>query len=145
LMPQSYPQLTSPERERLCFEDLKTAPLRSLMSLRRRRFDICVLELVGSRSFRNWKMAGLLLNARRVLIYTDEQSCFVLDRSHLKTFYRHLRRRYRSWPSSSVLFVPFGVLYLLARTAWLILRTNLHKRLDPRLRPMRPKGWEIRP
>src|ERR1700737_862868 len=86
LAPQSYRETISFQGETLWFENIKTNPLRSLVDLRRRRFDICVAILDGGPSFRKWKIAAFFLTARRILIYDEIYDCLAVDPAQLRKF-----------------------------------------------------------
>jgi len=128
IAPESYRDLICFPGETICFEELKHSPLRSLRRLRSKRFDACVSVFAGGPAFRKWKLVPFLLNVRRIVVCNESGDSFPLDRAHWRNLYRHLKLRRQQWPNSSLLFVPFGFCFLLARTAWLIGRARLHKR-----------------
>ena len=127
LAPRSYGETVSFPGETLWFEDIKTNPLRWLISLRRRRFDICVAILDGGPSFRKWKIAAFFLNARRTWIYDENDDCLAVDRAQVWKLCRRSAMRRRPWPSFALLFFPIGFSYLLARTMWMISAARLHR------------------
>jgi hypothetical protein len=127
LAPRSYGETVSFQGETLWFEDIKTNPLRWLISLRRRRFDICVAILDGGPSFRKWKIAAFFLNARRIWIYDENDDCLAVDRAQVWKLCRRSAMRRRPWPSFALLFFPIGFSYLLARTMWMISAARLHR------------------
>ena len=127
LAPRSYGETVAFQGETLWFEDIKTNPLRWLIDLRRRRFDLCVAILGGGPSFRKWKIAAFFLNARRILIYDENYDCLAVDRVQMWKLCRRSAMRRRPWPSFSVLFFPIGFFYLLARTMWMISAARLHR------------------
>jgi hypothetical protein len=125
LAPRSYGETVSLQGETLWFEEIKANPLRSLIDLRRRRFDICVAILDGGPSFRKWKIAAFFLNARRILIYDENYDCLAVDRAQMWKLCRRFAMRRRPWPSFALLFFPIGFSYLLARTMWMISAARL--------------------
>lgn len=128
LMPQSFCSGSS-DAEIVTFEEVKQSPLRGVMRLRRRRFDVAIVIFSRDRCFRRSRLAAFALNARRVIIYNESCDSFVLDRQHWKAFSDHLVGTWRA-PS---LFIPFGLMYLLVRTCWLLGKarfTGAH-RLNP--------------
>jgi hypothetical protein len=127
LAPRSYGETVSFQGETLWFEDIKTNPLRSLIDLRRRRFDICVAILDGGPSFRKWKIAAFFLNARRILIYDENYDSLAVDRAQMWKLCRRFAVRRRQWPSFALLFFPIGFAYLLARTMWMISAARLRR------------------
>jgi hypothetical protein len=127
LAPQSYRETISFQGETLWFEDIKTNPLRSLIDLRRRRFDICVAILDGGQSFRKWKIAAFFLNPLRILIYDETYDCLAVDRAQLWKLCRHFAMRRKRWPGFALLFFPIGFSYLLARTVWMICAARLRR------------------
>ena len=127
IAPESYRELISFPGETICFEELKQSPLRSLRRLRGKRFDTCVSVFGGGPAFRKWKLVPFLLNVQRIVVCNERGDSFPLDRGHWRNLYRHLKLRHKQWPNSTLLFVPFGFCFLLARTAWLVGRARLHK------------------
>jgi hypothetical protein len=129
LAPRSYAEAVPFQGERQWFEETKTTPLRSLIKLRKRRFDICVAILAGSPAFRKWKIAAFCLDVRRIIVFDEASGCSAVDRMHLWNLFRHMLKR-RRWPSSELLFFPFGFSYLLVRTAWMIGAPRLRRNRD---------------
>jgi hypothetical protein len=124
LAPRGYANEFSCEKEILWLEDLKVRPLRSLLALRRRRFDLCVVLFAGRPTFRKLKLSSFLLNAGRIVFYNENGGSIVIDRQHWGQLLAHLAHRTaRLHPSA--FFFPCGFLYLLMRTLWLIMRAKL--------------------
>lgn len=119
IAPFSYAELFEGRGEPMWIEDLKVSPSRSLASLRRRDFDLVFLVLPGQPTFRKVKMGGLLLRPKRFIVYTEEADWFTVDRAHWKAVIRHAGRRVKKYYPGSLLFFPFGIAYLVARTFWL--------------------------
>jgi hypothetical protein len=127
IAPFSYAELFQGHGEPVWIEDLKASPLRSLASLRRRDYDLVFLVLPGQPTFRKVKLGGLLLRPKRFIVYTEEADWFTVDRAHWKAVIRHLGRRSKKYYPRSLLFFPFGITYLVARTLWL----RAHHSKDP--------------
>jgi hypothetical protein len=124
--PQDFAdQFTS--EEVLWLEQVKASPLRSIQALRRRKFDLCIVLFAGRPTFRKLKMAAVLLNARRIVVYNENGDSVPVDRAHwgaLCALLLHRAKRLRPY----TFFVPFGLIYLLVRTFWLTVRTRFSKR-----------------
>jgi Methyltransferase domain len=108
ITPQAYAGLFSSPGETLWTEEIKSKPLRWLASLRKRKFDLCIVLLAGRPTYRKTKLAALLLNARRTVAYDQNGDSFELDRAHWKVLltrmgcWKVLSRNERSkkkWPS----------------------------------------------
>jgi hypothetical protein len=140
LAPQFYSQTISFQSEALWFEDIKTNPLRSLIDLRKGRFDICVAILDGGPSFRKWKIAAFFLNARRIFVYDENYNCLAVDRAQLWKLWRHFAMRRKQWSSFSLLFFPIGLSYLLARTMWMISAARLRRTSTRAADPSAPRA-----
>lgn len=121
--PQAYEDEFRSESEVLWLEQLKSTPLRSLRTMRNRKFDLCVAVAAGRPTFRKLKMSSLFLNAKRVFIYNENGDSIAVDRAHWKPLFHHLLGRARG-QRSFTLFWPFGLSYLLVRTGWLRLRAK---------------------
>ncbi len=120
---QGYAQQFENKTEILWQEQLKRRPARSLLTLRKRKFDVCVVLLAGRPTFRKLKFAALLMNARRTVFYNENGDSIILDRRHWRQLVQHVAYRTgRSCPSS--LFFPAGFVYLLVRTMWLVSRAR---------------------
>ncbi len=126
LAPFMYRDLLMGRGEAVWIDDVKAHPARSLRELRERKFDVAFLVLAGRPTFRKAKLAGFLLNPRRLVICTEDGSSFLADRAHWKAMLRHIRARWKRYPAGAVLFVPFGFLYLAGRTLWLRRRWRHH-------------------
>jgi hypothetical protein len=127
LAPHGYASEFTGESEVLWLEDLKAKPLRSLLALRRRRFDLCVVLFAGRPTFRKLKLAVWLLNAERVIFYNEHGGSVVVDRKHWKQVLAHAAYRVGRFRFFS-LFFPAGFVYLGVRTMWLIARAKLVSR-----------------
>ena len=123
LTPQSFCSGIDGADEILTFEEIKKSPLRGIIALRRRHFDLCVVIFSNDPCFRRSRFAALGLNARRTIIYNGNCDSFVVDRRHWRDFYAHVVGRRRTWRAPSF-FVPFGLAYLLARTCWMITKAR---------------------
>lgn len=127
LAPEGFADEFRDESEVLWLEQLKMHPLRSLLTLRRRKFDLCVVLGAGRPTFRKLKASTLWLNARRTVVYNENGDSIVLDRAHWSQLCAHIAYRCRrSQPLS--FFFPVGFIYLGARTFWLITRSRFISR-----------------
>jgi hypothetical protein len=117
--PFSYAELFRGRREPIWIEDLKVNPRRSLANLRDRNFDLLFLVLPGRPTFRKVKFGSLFLRPKRLIVYTEEADWFPADRTHWKALIRHAGQRLKKYYPRSLLFFPFGITYLVARTFWL--------------------------
>ena len=100
------------------FEDIKSSPLRSLLELRKQRFDICVAVFADDPTFRRGRLMSLFLNVRRLFVFNQYGDWFVCDRKHWRNLYASFRRS--SKPRRSFFLV--GAIYLLVRGSYLSLR-----------------------
>jgi|SRR5581483_3697616 hypothetical protein len=114
--PRAYSGIFADRGTPLWLEDFKNEPLKWLRKLRRENFDLAVAVFAGRPTFRKPKLATLLLRPRRFVIYTENVDSFELDRAHWKTAFAQLFCRSRLLHPGPLLFVPFGLLYLLGRT-----------------------------
>lgn len=126
--PQGYAHEFGSEANVLWLERVKSAPLKSLRDLRRRKVDLCVVLWAGRPTFRKLKAAALFLNARRVVIYNENGDSVIMDAAHWMSLCTHILRRAKGHQPFT-LFLPFGFSYLVVRTFWLSLRAkfNTHK------------------
>ncbi len=121
---QAYTGLFPAGEEVLLLEELKASPLRSISLLRKRRFDLCVLLSSGRPTYRKTKLAGLLLNARRMLLYNENADSMVLDRAHWTPLVKRVVRQWTRHGPQHLLF-PLGFLYLVTRTLWLRIEASM--------------------
>jgi hypothetical protein len=127
LAPEHYADEFCSESEVLCSEHLRLHPVRSLLALRRRKFDLCVVLFAGRPTFRKLKLSALWLSARRTVLYNDNGDSVVMDRAHWKqvlvqvAYIMMLSRRLS-------LFYPVGFIYLGIRTLWLSTRSKFARR-----------------
>jgi hypothetical protein len=70
-------------------------------------------------TFRNAKFGNPLLRPQRLIVYTEEADRFIVDRPQWKAVVRHAWQRIKKYYPTSLLFFPFGITYLVARTFWL--------------------------
>ena len=124
LTPRSYAYLLSPVADVTWLEEIKAAPLRSLLGLRRRKFDVVLLVLTGTPTFRRMKLATLLLSPRRFIISNENAEFLIVDRARWNGLWRFAVQRTRKCYVDSLLLFPFGLLYLLGRTLWLVSRAR---------------------
>lgn len=122
LAPSSYGEFLVGLGQRFWIDEMKRHPARSLSELRKHEFDLAFVLLDGRPTFRKAKIAAFLLNSRRVIIYTGDGNSIVVDRAHWKALLQFWHNRGKAFRLGSVLFIPFGFLYLLARTVWLCRR-----------------------
>jgi hypothetical protein len=115
----------------LWIESLKANPIRSLGSLRKRRFDLCIAVWNGRPTFLMSKVAAFWLNTRKLLVYDENGNAFAVDRENWKHMLAHVRFRLRKFPSVS-LFYPLGFPYLLGRTLYLYARGKILTRTTNR-------------
>jgi hypothetical protein len=123
LAPEGYAGEFGGETEVLWLEQLKLQPLRSLATLRRRKFDLCVVLVAGRPTFRKLKVSSLWLNARRTVVYNESGDSIVMDRAHWNQLWAHVAYRVRRWRPVSF-FYPIGFIYLGFRTFWLVTRSQ---------------------
>jgi hypothetical protein len=126
--PQAYADEFQSESDVLWLEQVRAIPLRWLRTLRRRKFDLCIVLLAGRPTFRKLKMAVLLLNTKRIVVYNENGDSVIVDRDHwgkVCAHFMHRARRLRPY----TFFVPFGITYLLLRTLWLTMRAKFKARL----------------
>jgi hypothetical protein len=123
LAPEGYADEFGNESEVLWLEQLKLHPLKSLVTLRRRKFDLCVVMTAGRRTFRKLKVSTLWLNARRTVVYNENGDSIVMDRAHWKQMCAYVAYRVRRWRPVSF-FYPIGFIYLSVRTFWLVVRSR---------------------
>jgi hypothetical protein len=116
--------------EVLWIDQIKVNPIRRLIALRRRRFDLCVMLWSGRPTFRITKVAAFLLKARRVIVYDENGDSVVLDRANWKYMVSRATSLVRQWRPPRP-FYPFGFLYLLGRTLWLTARGRVLARKAP--------------
>jgi hypothetical protein len=107
----------------LWIESLKASPMRSLIYLRKRRFDVCIVMWQGRPTFLMTKAAAFWLNTQKLVIYNENGNAVPIDRTHWRYVLAHARLRLRKFPSVS-LFYPFGFSYLLGRTLCLYIRSQ---------------------
>jgi hypothetical protein len=105
-------------QEVLWIEQVKASPVRSLVTLRKRHFDLCITLWSGRPTFRTSKIAAFSLKASRIIVYDESGDSFVLDRTNWTYMLARASARLRKWRPAS-LFFPFGFVYLLGRTLWL--------------------------
>jgi len=130
LAPMAYVDLFS-GGETIWLEDVKAAPISSLLKLRRRKFDLVILLLPGTPTFRKLKLASLILKPRRFIIYNENADVLLVDRARWKDLRKLVLRRTRMYYPGSLLFFPFGLVYLLGRTLWLMSRARRRRLLLP--------------
>jgi hypothetical protein len=123
LAPEAYAGEFGDESEVLWLEQLKRHPLRSLVTLRRRKFDLCVVLSAGRPTFRKLKLSTLWLNARRTVVYNENGDSIVMDRAHWSQLCAHVAHRVRRARPVSF-FYPIGFIYLSVRTFWLVARSR---------------------
>jgi hypothetical protein len=105
------------KQEVLWIEQVKANPVRGLVALRKRQFDLCMMLWSGRPTFRVTKLAAFSLNARRFIVYNEDGDSLLLDRTNWKYIIAHVSARVRRWRPKSLF--PFGFFYLLGRTLWL--------------------------
>jgi hypothetical protein len=123
LAPEGYADEFCSESEVLWSEHLRLHPVRSLLALRRRKFDLCVVLFAGRPTFRKLKLSALWLGARRTVLYNENGDSVVMDRTHWKQVLAHVGHRIRRSPRFA-LFYPVGFIYLGIRTLWLSMRSR---------------------
>ncbi len=123
LAPEGYASEFCSESDVLWMEQLKLHPVRSLLALRRRKFDLCVVLFAGRPTFRKLKLSALWLSARRTVLYNENGDSVVMDRAHWKQMLAQVACRIRRSQRLS-LFYPVGFIYLGIRTLWLSTRSR---------------------
>src|SRR4029077_2175649 len=108
------------KQEVLWIEQVKANPVRGLVALRKRKFDLCIMLWSGRPTFRISKIAGFCLKARKMIVYDEKGEALVLDRTKWKYMLARPGSRLRKWRPASL--YPFGFVYLLGRTLWLSAR-----------------------
>ena len=129
LAPTAYAHLFSAGAETFWLEEIKAEPVRSLLGLRRRKFDVLILLLTGTPTFRKLKLASLVLRPNRFIILTENADVLIVDRRRWNALRRLVVRRTKMYYPGSLLFFPFGLLYLLGRTLWLVSRARRRRPL----------------
>jgi hypothetical protein len=129
LAPMAYAPLFSSGAETVWLDDVKAEPVRTLLGLRRRKFDVVVLLLTGNPTFRKPKLASLVLNPNRFVIFNENADVLIADRRRWNGLRRLVVRRTKMYYLGSLLFFPFGLLYLLGRTLWLVSRARRRRPL----------------
>lgn len=123
LAPQGYAGEFCSGSEVLWLEQLRLHPVHSLLALRRRKFDLCVVLFAGRPTFRKLKLSALWLGARRIVLYNENGDSIVMDRAHWKQVLAHVGHRIRR-ARGLTLFYPAGFIYLGIRTLWLRTRSK---------------------
>jgi hypothetical protein len=93
MLPLGYAELFYWPGETLWMNEIRVSPVRWLASLRRRKFDLCIVLFPGRPTYRKTKLGALLLNSRRTIVYDENGNSFELDRAHWKPLLAHIRRR----------------------------------------------------
>ena len=124
LAPEGYASEFGDESEVLWLEQLKLHPLQSLATLRRRKFDLCVVLSSGRPTFRKLKLSTLWLNARRTVVYNENGDSIFVDRAHWSQLCAHVAHRVKRLRPLSF-FYPIGFIYLSVRTFWLVARSRV--------------------
>ena len=129
LASMAYAHLFSPAAETVWLEEAKAEPVRTLLGLRQRKFDVVILLLTGTPTFRKLKLASLVLKPNRFIILTENADVLIVDRRRWNALRRLVVRRTKMYYPGSLLFFPFGLLYLLGRTLWLVSRARKRRPL----------------
>jgi hypothetical protein len=124
LAPTAYAHLFSAGAETFWLEEIKAEPVRSLLGLRRRKFDVLILLLTGTPTFRKLKLASLVLRPNRFIIFNENADVLIADRRRWKDLRRLFFRRTKRYYFGSLFFFPFGLFYLVCRTLWLVSRAR---------------------
>ena len=127
LVPDCRAELFSSAGKTLWMDEIKADPLRWLASLRKRRFEVCVVLSAGRPTYRKTKLAAFLLNARRMVIYTEGGDQLIVDRANWRSLLKYGLRRLQQSCGRMTLLFPIGFAYLLGRTLWLSTRAGLRK------------------
>jgi hypothetical protein len=128
LGPRAYERLTENKLRAVWLEDAKVSPLRWLLGTRRQRFDMAVMVWAGQPTFRKAKLAGLLLNPRRWVIYDENADEILVDRAHWRRLVRLIASRWNRHRPGPMLH-PLGWIYLFVTTARLARRAGRIVRL----------------
>lgn len=123
--PRAYDEIFRGLDKPLWLEDLKVNPWQALRHLRRQGFEIAAVVLAGRPTFSKLKLLTFLLNPARFVVFNENADSFALDRAHWSTAARQCILRCRFLHPGPLLFVPFGLAYLL----WRLLRLNLSGRV----------------
>jgi len=129
LAPMAYAHLFAHDAETVWLEEVKAEPVRALLGLRRRKFDVVMLLLTGTPTFRKLKLASLVLKPNRFIIFNENADLLIVDRRRWNDLRRLAVRRTKMYYPGSLLFYPFGLLYLLGRTLWLVARARRRRPL----------------
>ncbi len=129
LAPTAYAHLFSPAAESVWLEEVKAEAVRTLLGLRRRKFDVVILLLTGTPTFRKLKLASLVLKPNRFIIFNENADVLIADRRRWNDLRKLAVRRTKMYYPGSLLFFPFGLLYLVGRTLWLVSRARRRRPL----------------
>jgi hypothetical protein len=120
--PRLYAKMLPKQRELIALDTIKAQVPRSVVQLRARRFDLCVVLLPGRPSFSKAKLLAFLLNTRRIFVFNEHNEFIPLDASHLSYLPWHLTLRL--WRRAKKILVPFGIPYLVYQALKLKLRAR---------------------
>lgn len=118
LVPLRHAGLFQFPGEVLWLDHMKAGRARALRDLREKRFELCVVLSTTRPTYQKTRLAALLLNTRRTVLYNEEADLLLLDRAHWKFMVKHALRPWTRL-RNRLLFFPFGFAYLLAHTWWL--------------------------
>ena len=118
ITPQQFAKSFQYPGQVIAFEEIKSAPLRSLLELRKQRFDICVAVFADDKTFGRSRLMALFLNVRRIFIFNEYGDWFGCDRKHWRNLYASWRRSRK--PRRSLFLL--GAIYLLVRGSYWSLR-----------------------
>ena len=123
LGPRAYDDVVGKKYRGIWLEDAKLNPVSWLLRTRRQQFDLAIMIWPDQPTFRKAKLAGLLLNPRRWVIYDENKNKFVADRANCRRLLRLIASRCRRGRPGPFLH-PLGWVYLLATTAGLARRAG---------------------
>jgi hypothetical protein len=123
LGPRAYDDIVGERHTAIWLEDAKLNPSSWLLRTRGQEFDLAILIWPGQPTFRKAKLAGLLLNPRRWVIYDENSDKFIVDRANYRRLLRLIASRYRRGRPGPFLH-PLGWVYLLVTTAGLARRAG---------------------
>jgi hypothetical protein len=129
LAPRAYQDIVVKKKMVVWLEDAKRSPLGWLLRTRRQRFDLAILVWAGQPTFRKAKLAGLLLNPCRWVIYDENDQTIIVDRANWKRLLRLIATRWSRHRPGPLLH-PVGWIYLLLTTIGLVRRTKHFARVD---------------
>jgi hypothetical protein len=111
-----------------------SSKLKTVLELRKRRFDIVVVVWSGERSYGALKLLALVVAAKSILVFNENVDCFWLMRQNYHVFLNHIINRFRQKVGSAsqlpiqfyffrrilsfIFLLPLGMLYVITRVLY---------------------------